>query len=114
MHVLKLTFSARPIMKRDSRVSDLVTILKQGCVVVKFCISRWFADFSEHDHARAGNVASSTVELDEGPLTQFSHAIEPHLRKLGLPVSLKKGLLALLLVKNSINSSDSTLLIFIR
>lgn len=53
---------------------------------------RWFKNFTEHDFARAGCKADSTVALDEGPLNQFSHAIEPHLRKLGLPVALKKGM----------------------
>ncbi|CAK8695549.1 unnamed protein product [Clavelina lepadiformis] len=56
----------------------------------------WFETYSEHDYARAGNIATSTVELDEGPLVQFSHAIEPHLRKLGLPVALKKGIVTML------------------
>ena len=51
----------------------------------------WFASYSKFDYARSGNVATSTVELEEGPLNQFSHSIEPHLRKLGLPVTLKKG-----------------------
>lgn len=56
----------------------------------------WFQTYSEHDFARAGNIASSSVDLDEGPLTQFSHAMEPHLRKLGLPVALKKGIVTML------------------
>uniref|UniRef100_H2ZR34 Ribosome assembly factor mrt4 n=1 Tax=Ciona savignyi TaxID=51511 RepID=H2ZR34_CIOSA len=56
----------------------------------------WFDKYSEHDYARTGNLATSTVELDEGPLTQFSHAIEPHLRQLGLPVALKKGIVTML------------------
>jgi len=56
----------------------------------------WFKAYSEHDFARAGNTASSTVDLNEGPLTQFSHAMEPHLRKLGLPVALKKGVITML------------------
>nr|CAB3264018.1 mRNA turnover protein 4 homolog [Phallusia mammillata] len=59
-------------------------------------VIQWFKEYSEHDHARAGNIATSTVELAEGPLTQFSHAIEPHLRKLGLPVALKKGIVTML------------------
>ncbi|XP_078483376.1 mRNA turnover protein 4 homolog [Ciona intestinalis] len=56
----------------------------------------WFDKYSEHDYARTGNIATSTIELDEGPLVQFSHAIEPHLRKLGLPVALKKGVVTML------------------
>lgn len=43
------------------------------------------------DYARAGNVAQMAVTLDEGPLEQFSHSMEPQLRQLGLPTALKKG-----------------------
>jgi hypothetical protein len=35
------------------------------------------------------------VELKEGPLEQFTHEMEPFLRKQGLPVRLNKGLLLL-------------------
>lgn len=51
----------------------------------------YFHDMSAPDFARSGNVASQTVSLDEGPLPQFTHSIEPQLRKLGLPVTLTKG-----------------------
>ena len=34
--------------------------------------------------------------MDKGPLKQFSHSMEPHLRKLGLPTSLQKGVIMLL------------------
>ena len=33
------------------------------------------------------------MELKEGPLEQFTHEMEPFLRKQGLPVRLNKGLL---------------------
>lgn len=32
------------------------------------------------------------VELKEGPLDQFTHEMEPFLRKQGMPVRLNKGL----------------------
>ena len=32
------------------------------------------------------------VELKEGPLEQFTHEMEPFLRKQGLPVRLNRGL----------------------
>lgn len=32
-----------------------------------------------------------SVTLDEGPLEQFPHSMEPQLRQLGLPTALKKG-----------------------
>ena len=70
--------------------------LKKLQCIVEF--DRWFESYSVHDFARSGTVASSTVELDEGPLIQFSHSIEPHLRRLGLPVALKKGLICFFLI----------------
>lgn len=33
--------------------------------------------------------------LPEGPLPDFSHAIEPHLRKLGMPTKLERGIVTL-------------------
>lgn len=44
----------------------------------------------------AGDIATETVELKQGLLPQFSHAIEPHLRKLGLPTRLERGVPELL------------------
>lgn len=52
--------------------------------------------YGEEDYARSGFVATETIELTEGPLPDFSHSIEPHLRKLGLPTSLQKGVVTLL------------------
>lgn len=43
------------------------------------------------DYARAGNRAQMDTTLDEGPLEQFPHSMEPQLRQLGLPTALKKG-----------------------
>ncbi|KAG8142205.1 putative Ribosome assembly factor mrt4 protein, partial [Naja naja] len=50
----------------------------------------WFSQFRETDFARAGNKATFAVNLDMGPLEQFSHSMEPQLRQLGLPTALKK------------------------
>ncbi len=50
----------------------------------------------ETDYARSGTKAKEDVVLAEGPLKQFSHAIEPHLRSLGMPTQLKKGIVTLL------------------
>jgi len=59
----------------------------------------WFADFRQPEFARAGNVASRTVILSEGPIMRqysdppepFPHNEEPQLRKLGLTTYLEKG-----------------------
>ncbi|KPP64635.1 mRNA turnover protein 4-like, partial [Scleropages formosus] len=56
----------------------------------------YFSHFKEVDFARAGNKANMTVTLDEGPLEQFPHSMEPQLRQLGLPTALKKGVVTLL------------------
>ncbi|KAL7975819.1 hypothetical protein Chor_004558 [Crotalus horridus] len=59
-------------------------------------VINWFSQFSETDFARAGNKATFTVNLDMGPLDQFSHSMEPQLRQLGLPTALKKGVVTLI------------------
>lgn len=48
------------------------------------------------DYARSGARSIHAVELQEGPLEQFAHSLEPHLRSLGLPTSLKKGIVTLI------------------
>jgi mRNA turnover protein 4 len=56
---------------------------------------RLFREFEEHDFARTGSTATETVELKEGPLEQFTHEMEPFLRKQGLPVRLNRGVVEL-------------------
>lgn len=60
---------------------------------------QYFASLSIRDYARAGIVAEETVELAAGQLEHAedtiggwcSFAMEPQLRKLGLPTQLQKG-----------------------
>lgn len=59
-------------------------------------VQEYFSHFKEMDYARAGNRAHMVVTLDEGPLEQFTHSMEPQLRQLGLPTALKKGVVTLL------------------
>ncbi|XP_072042226.1 mRNA turnover protein 4 homolog [Amphiura filiformis] len=59
-------------------------------------VLRWFEKYAEPEFARSGNKATISVTLDEGPLNQFPHNMEPQLRKLGLPTLLKKGVITLL------------------
>ncbi|EGV96838.1 mRNA turnover protein 4-like, partial [Cricetulus griseus] len=53
-------------------------------------VNEWFTKYTEMDFARAGNKATLTVSLNPGPLKQFLHSTEPQLRRLGLPIALKK------------------------
>ncbi|XP_029908140.1 mRNA turnover protein 4 homolog isoform X1 [Myripristis murdjan] len=59
-------------------------------------VQEYFSHFKEMDYARSGNKAQMDVVLDEGPLKQFPHSMEPQLRQLGLPTALKKGVVTLL------------------
>lgn len=61
----------------------------------KETVCDWFKEYSAEEFARGGFKAAETVVLPEGPLPDFSHAIEPHLRKLGMPTSLQKGIVTL-------------------
>ncbi|MQL77484.1 hypothetical protein Taro_009883 [Colocasia esculenta] len=58
-------------------------------------VQRLFEEFEEHDFARTGSMATEKVELKEGPLEQFTHEMEPFLRKQGMPVRLNKGVVEL-------------------
>lgn len=54
-------------------------------------VERLFNQYEDYDFARTGSAATETVELKEGPLEQFTHEMEPFLRKQGMPVRLNKG-----------------------
>ncbi|XP_045775214.1 mRNA turnover protein 4 homolog [Maniola jurtina] len=59
-------------------------------------VLEWFKTYRATEYARAGFVATKDVILPQGPLEDFSHTIEPHLRRLGLPTSLEKGVIHLI------------------
>ena len=61
-------------------------------IFLKFLyVRRWFQSHREPEYARSGSKATQTVILDQGPLPHFPFSMEPQLRKLGLPTTLKKG-----------------------
>ncbi|ETN67534.1 mrna turnover protein 4 mrt4 [Anopheles darlingi] len=55
----------------------------------------WFDSYIVDEYARSGFRATQTVKLEAGPLEEFSHAIEPHLRSLGMPTKLDRGVVTL-------------------
>lgn len=59
-------------------------------------VERLFSEYEDYDFARTGSNATETVELKEGPLDQFTHEMEPFLRKQGMPVRLNKGVVDLI------------------
>lgn len=58
-------------------------------------VERIFNEYEEYDFARMGSTTAEKVELKEGPLEQFTHEMEPFLRKQGMPVRLNKGVVEL-------------------
>ncbi|XP_057433345.1 uncharacterized protein LOC130726133 [Lotus japonicus] len=58
-------------------------------------VERLFNGYEEYDFARTGGIATEKVDLQEGPLEQFTHEMEPFLRKQGMPVRLNKGVVEL-------------------
>jgi mRNA turnover protein 4 len=58
-------------------------------------LSELFDQYQVEDYARSGIEAVSTVTLNAGPLTNMIHSMVDPLRKLGLQVTLKKGIVCL-------------------
>lgn len=56
-------------------------------------VEKYFSEYSELDFARAGNVAAETITRNKGPCSQFPSSMYEPLRKLQLPVVLKKGII---------------------
>ena len=82
-------------------------------------ISKLFDANQVEDYARSGADAVSTVTLPQGPLPTMIHSMVDPLRKLGLQVTLNKGVVTLdadtdLCVKGTllVNSKETFLLFF--
>ncbi|OZJ02494.1 hypothetical protein BZG36_04373 [Bifiguratus adelaidae] len=64
-------------------------------------VQAYFDQYTQPSYARAGNEATDTIKLSEGPLTRgpdaepVPHNMEPQLRKLGMPTVLKNGIVTL-------------------
>ena len=56
-------------------------------------VSEYFGALDAEDYARAGSIASSTVAVAAGPRSDFLFSQFEYLRKLGLPVQLKTGVI---------------------
>lgn len=61
-------------------------------------VQKYFEEFRPVDFAKSGFVATRTISLPRGEDTfkSMSHAIEPHLRTLGLPTQLNNGKIIML------------------
>lgn len=59
-------------------------------------MNKIFDNSVQQDFARAGNIATETVEFAEGPLPSMPHNMDEPLRNLGMPVMLKRGIVTLI------------------
>ncbi|XP_033331513.2 ribosomal protein LP0-like [Megalopta genalis] len=59
-------------------------------------VLEWMESYEEADYARSGFIVDETIVLPKGPLPEFAHSIEPHLRQLGMPTALQKGVVTLI------------------
>lgn len=85
----------------DDDLHKLANCLKGQCGMLftdkpKDYVTKWFNNFGVEDYARSGFEAKETISLPAGPMPDFSHAMEPYLRQLGLPTSLERGVVTLL------------------
>ncbi|ORZ16869.1 ribosomal protein L10-domain-containing protein [Absidia repens] len=62
-------------------------------------IQQYFNNYTQPDYARSGNIANETVIIPEGPVKRgvdpMPHNMEPLVRSLGMPTSLKNGIVTL-------------------
>eukprot|EP01121_Diplochlamys_sp_Union-15-3_P018213 TRINITY_DN6596_c0_g1_i4.p1 TRINITY_DN6596_c0_g1~~TRINITY_DN6596_c0_g1_i4.p1 ORF type:complete len:149 (+),score=29.35 TRINITY_DN6596_c0_g1_i4:80-526(+) len=56
-------------------------------------ILKYFREFSAFGYARSGFKTDQDFVIKEGPLNQFPHSMELHLRKLGVPTELRAGVI---------------------
>ncbi|GAV03548.1 hypothetical protein RvY_13951 [Ramazzottius varieornatus] len=100
-NILQLALGKTPEEEQANGLSSLAEKLRgeRGLLITdqpKEETVQWFKKHKVGEYARSGFTATQTVKLDAGPLAQFSHALEPHLRQLGLPTSLSRGIVTLL------------------
>lgn len=86
-NVIKISFKLNLIFYLY--LSQKNNSITQLLICNKLC--SYFDNYRVADFARSGNVCQQTVMLDEGPIPEFSHSMEPQLRQLGLPTCLQKG-----------------------
>ncbi|KAJ8652253.1 hypothetical protein O0I10_012109 [Lichtheimia ornata] len=62
-------------------------------------VVQYFQSYTQPDYARSGSIATQTISLPEGPVQRgvdpMPHNMEPLLRQLGMPTTLKNGIVTL-------------------
>ncbi|XP_076247434.1 ribosomal protein LP0-like [Calliopsis andreniformis] len=99
--VIALAFGKSPENETAEGLYKLSAALKGQCGLLftnrsKKEVLQWMKEYKEADYARSGFVTDETIILPEGPMADFPHSIEPHLRQLGMPTALQKGVVTLI------------------
>lgn len=92
---------------RDAETSVAPNIFKVGKFLTGLCglffttlpkkeVKEYFASIGGSVFARCGQPATADFMIRAGPLPQFPHSMTDQLRKLGLPLTLDKGVVTLL------------------
>uniref|UniRef100_A0A6B2LHD1 Ribosome assembly factor mrt4 n=1 Tax=Arcella intermedia TaxID=1963864 RepID=A0A6B2LHD1_9EUKA len=58
-------------------------------------IQKFFEEYHQFNYPKAGFVATKDMIIPEGPLPDIPPAMEPHIRALGMPTILQKGVINL-------------------
>ncbi|XP_048508120.1 mRNA turnover protein 4 homolog isoform X2 [Athalia rosae] len=99
--IMALGLGKSPEEEAEDGLHKLSAALKGQCGLLftnrpKDEVLDWMEQYGEEDYARSGFIATESISIPEGPMPEFAHSIEPHLRQLGLPTSLQKGVVTLL------------------
>ncbi|XP_043256928.1 mRNA turnover protein 4 homolog [Colletes gigas] len=90
---------------KENEISDglhkLSEALKGQCGLLftnrtKKEVLKWMEEYEVLEYARSGFIIDETITLPEGPMPDFAHSLEPHLRQLGMPTALQKGVVTLI------------------
>ncbi|XP_054015329.1 mRNA turnover protein 4 homolog [Hylaeus anthracinus] len=99
--VIALALGKSPENEVAEGIHKLSNSLKGQCGLLftnrtKKEVLKWMDEYEEIDYARSGFIVSETITLPEGPMPDFSHSLEPHLRQLGMPTALQRGVITLI------------------
>ena len=99
--VIALALGKTPENEVAEGLHNLSAALKGQCGLLftnrsKKQVLKWMEEYEEVEYARSGFVTDESITLPEGPMPEFPHSIEPHLRQLGMPTALQKGVVVLL------------------
>ncbi|KAH3760030.1 mRNA turnover protein 4 [Pelomyxa schiedti] len=110
-NVVKFAIGETPEKEYKPGLRKITPFLTESCGIMLTKsplpeVIDYFRNLAEPNPPHAGFKATQTVELDQGPLPQFDHSMEPFLRKQGAPTALKDGVITLIQDYTVCNEGD--------